>query len=481
MAVSRTDFGVSRELNDDGSTELVPSIVDAYSISDDGLVYSFTLKDGVKFSDGSDLTSEDVEYSFTRMFALDDSVQTDFTTTIVGAQALIDGEAETLEGFDVIDEKNFTITLEEPYAAFLSVLATPGCSVFQKSSCEAAGDDFGIDPAVTIGSGPYMITEWIPNDGVTLVRNEYYWGEPASAATVSIKIYPEPSSMNMAFQNGDIDILDCDFIDAAIVDSVYKTAYADSIVAASRLGTTYLTMNENIEPMNDVNVRKAIQMAIDRQSILDYIYSGQGVTVDGIFPYGSIGYTEENQGWLQYDPEGAKALLEEAGYGDGFDLELAADSSSSSSVANVLQIISENLQAIGINATIVNYDEAAWLDLRKSGEMSSFTATWTLDYNDPSNIIDTFFSSETSGKLRSLNYPDQEIMDRVTAAKNIVDESERLAEYAALEKKIVQEDAAWVPLYSRQHLFVVNYDVIEHFTPHWAGYSDFNVYGVTMK
>jgi peptide/nickel transport system substrate-binding protein len=113
--------------------------------------------------------------------------------------------------------------------------------------------------------------------------------------------------------------------------------------------------------------------------------------------------------------------------------------------------------------------------------MPCFTATWTLDYNDPSNIIDTFFSSPTTGTLRSLNYPDQEIMDRVSAASAIVDEDERLTEYAALEKKIVEEDAAWVPLYSRAHLFVVNFDKVEHFTPHWAGYSDFNVYGVTMK
>ena len=287
--------------------------------------------------------------------------------------------------------------------------------------------------------------------------------------------------MNMAFQNGDIDVLDCDYIDSAIVDSVYKTAYADDVVYANRLATSYLTMNENIEAMNDVNVRKAVQMAIDRQSILDAIYAGEGTVIDGIYPAGSIGFTEENQGWLQYDPDAAKALLEEAGYGDGFDLEISADSTASQNIANVLQIVAENLQAIGINAHIENYDEAAWLTLRKSGEMPCFTATWTLDYNDPSNIIDTFFSSPTTGTLRSLNYADQEIMDRVCAASSIVDEDERLAEYAALEKKIVQEDAAWIPLYSRAHLFVVNFDKIEHFTPHWAGYSDFNVYGVTMK
>ena len=469
------------ELKDDGSSELVKSLLEDYSISDDGLVYSFTLKDGLKFSDGSDLTSEDVEYTFTRMFALPESVQTDFTTAILGSEAVMNGEADTLEGFKVIDDQNFEITLTSPYASFLAVLATPTCCIFSKENVEEAGEDFGIVPEKTIGSGPYMVTSWIANDSVTLEANPYYWGEPASASTVNIKIYPEAASMNMAFQNGEVDILDCDYIDSAIVESVYKTAYADSIVYANRLATTYMALNENVEPLNDVKVRKAIQMAIDRQSILDAIYAGEGVLVDGIYPAGSIGFTEDNQGWLQYDPEGAKALLEEAGYADGFDMELSADSTASASISNVLQIIAENLQAVGINATIENYDEAAWLTLRKSGEMPSFIATWTLDYNDPSNIIDTFYSSPESGTLRSLNYPDEEIMGRVRAASAIVDEDERLAEYAALEKKIVEEDAAWVPMYTRQHLFVVNADHIEHFTPHWAGYSDFNVYGVTVK
>jgi len=100
--------------------------------------------------------------------------------------------------------------------------------------------------------------------------------------------------------------------------------------------------------------------------------------------------------------------------------------------------------------------------------------------NDPSNIIDTFFSSEESTKGRSLNYADKDIMARVAAAKTITDETERLAEYAELEKKIVEEDASWVPLFSLQHTFVVS-KKIAHFTPHWAGYGDFNAANVTMQ
>ncbi len=469
------------KLNEDGSTELVNSIAKDYSISDDGLVYSFELRDDVKFCDGTPLTSADVEATFTRMFTLEDSVQTDFTTCIKGAQAILDGNADTLEGFRVIDDTHFEIELEEPFAGFLSVLATPTCCIFSKANLEEAGDDFGMVPAKTIGSGPYMVTDWKTNDSLTLVRNPYYWGEPASASEVHYKVYPEPSTFNMAFQNGEVDILDCDFLDSSIVTSTYETdAYKDKLIRVNRLGTYMISINAGIEPMSDVRVRKAIQMAVNRQGILDSIFGGHGELVDGIYPAGSIGFTAENQGWLQYDPEGAKALLKEAGYENGFDLEISANASGSSNIASIIQVVQQNLTDVGINAHIETYDESSWLAKRKSGEMPLFAGVWTLDYNDPSNIIDTFFGSAESTKGRSLNYADTDVMARVTSAKSIVDETERLKEYADLEKKIVEEDASWVPLFALQHTFVIS-DRIEHFTPHWAGYGDFNAYGVTMK
>ena len=120
--------------------------------------------------------------------------------------------------------------------------------------------------------------------------------------------------------------------------------------------------------------------------------------------------------------------------------------------------------------TIEPYDEASWLDYRKSGEMPSFVATWTADYNDPDNFIYTFFGSEENVVIRSLNYTDTDVINRVAQARTIIDDDERLAEYAALEAKIVKDDAAWVPLFSRSHLFVLG-DRVESFTPHWAGYS----------
>ena len=132
---------------------------------------------------------------------------------------------------------------------------------------------------------------------------------------------------------------------------------------------------------------------------------------------------------IKYDPEGAKALLAEAGYPDGFTMEIAADMSASDTMTMALEIIKEQLAQVGINAEIKNYDESTWLETRKSGELGSFISTWTADYNDPDNFIYTFFGNAEKTTARSLNYPDTAVMECVAAARTILDNDERMKEY----------------------------------------------------
>jgi peptide/nickel transport system substrate-binding protein len=239
-------------------------------------------------------------------------------------------------------------------------------------------------------------------------------------------------------------------------------------------------LNEKIKPLDDPSVRRAIQMAIDRQSILDTIYDGDGMLEDGVYPIGCLGYSKENQGWLKYDPDAAKKLLSDAGYPNGFDMELSLDSGATDAAKSTVQIISQNLNDIGINAAIKSYDHASWLDLRNSGNMNSFLALWILDFNDPDNIIYTFFGNESNTVIRSDNYSDKATISRIAAARTMEDQDARMKEYAALEKKLVQDDAVWVPLFSIKHLFVIS-DRIAEFTPQWSGWSDIYFTGVTLK
>lgn len=468
---------VDVEVDADGNSKIVPSLAENWDISDDGLEYTFHLRQGVKFHNGNDFTAEDVAYTFHRMLTVEGGVNTEFIDQIKGADELLAGETDTLEGVEVVDDYTIKVTLKEPFAGFLASISSPGVSIYDSEATEAAGDQFGMDPAVTVGTGPFEFSSWSFNNQLVLTRNEDYWKGASKLPGVVIKIIPDTETQSMMFESGELDILDLDYA-ADSVDRFTET-YPEQIVQGPRVGIVYFTMNFNKEPFQDVRVRKAVQMSIDRQAILDALYGGRGQVEQGIFPHGLIGFNPDQEE-IKYDPEAAKALLAEAGYADGFDMEIAADSSASDTMTMALEIVSDQLAEVGIRAEIKNYDESTWLETRKSGELGSFMSTWSADYNDPDNFIYTFFGNEEKTKIRSINYPDTEVMNRVAKARTIVNEDERLAEYKALEEKIVHEDAAWVPMFSRLHLFAVSKRV-EGFAPLWSGLSDQLFYNVSIN
>ena len=468
---------VDVEVDADGNSKIVPSLAENWDISDDGLEYTFHLRQGVKFHNGNDFTAEDVAYTFHRMLTVEGGVNTEFIDQIKGANELLAGETDTLEGVEVVDDYTIKVTLKEPFAGFLASISSPGVSIYDSEATEAAGDQFGMDPAVTVGTGPFEFSSWSFNNQLVLTRNEDYWKGASKLPGVVIKIIPDTETQSMMFESGELDILDLDYA-ADSVDRFTET-YPDQIVQGPRVGIVYFTMNFNKEPFQDVRVRKAVQMSIDRQAILDALYGGRGQVEQGIFPHGLIGFNPDQEE-IKYDPEAAKALLAEAGYADGFDMEIAADSSASDTMTMALEIVSDQLAEVGIRAEIKNYDESTWLETRKSGELGSFMSTWSADYNDPDNFIYTFFGNEEKTRIRSINYPDTEVMERVAKARTLVNEDERLAEYKALEEKLIHEDAAWVPMFSRLHLFAVSKRV-QGFAPLWSGLSDQLFYNISLS
>ena len=468
---------VDVEVGTDGNSKIVPSLAESWDISDDGLEYTFHLRQGVKFHNGNDFTAEDVAYTFHRMLTVEGGVNTEFIDQIKGADELLAGETDTLEGVEVVDDYTIKVTLKEPFAGFLASISSPGVSIYDSEATEAAGDQFGMDPAVTVGTGPFEFSSWSFNNQLVLTRNEDYWKGASGLPGVVIKIIPDTETQSMMFESGELDILDLDY--AADSADRFTETYPDQIVQGPRVGIVYFTMNFNKEPFQDVRVRKAVQMSIDRQAILDALYGGRGQVEQGIFPHGLIGFNPDQEE-IKYDPEAAKALLAEAGYADGFDMEIAADSSASDTMTMALEIVSDQLAEVGIRAEIKNYDESTWLETRKSGELGSFMSTWSADYNDPDNFIYTFFGNEEKTRIRSINYPDTEVMERVAKARTIVNEDERLAEYKALEEKLIHEDAAWVPMFSRLHLFAVSKRV-QGFAPLWSGLSDQLFYNISLS
>ena len=462
----------------DGTAQVVNSLCTEFSVSDDGLTYDFVLKDGVVFSNGSALTASDVQYTFERILR-EANENTDIPLEVKGGEALMNKEADSLEGFSVADDTHFSVTLEAPNAGFTAELSAPAMSIVDAETM-AEVKNFGSEPADTIGSGPYTVTEWEANDHYTMEYNPNYWGEKPSVTKVIVRVIPDASTQNLMFQNGELDLLDLQSLDSVIVESTYKKTYPDQIITTPKVGLTYLILNEDNQYLKDVNVRKAIGMAIDVDTIISGIYSGNAIRENGIIPTGIWAHNENLKGF-DYDPEGARDLLKQAGYKEGeVAFEMAMDSAADSNTQLLNQTISQMLAAVGIKASVKSYDHAAWLDLRISGKMDSFVARWGMDYNDPANIMYTFFGSAENTAQRSINYPDQEIIGRVSAARSIVDDDEREKEYQALEEKLISEDTAWIPLAEELHLYCIG-SRVEGFTPQWAGFSDFYASDVTLK
>lgn len=460
---------VEVQANDDGTSEIVPSLAKSWTISDDGLTYTFQLEEGVKYSNGADLTASDVLYSIRRMLSYEKALNDDIYDIIEGAEAFQNGEAEEISGFEQISDYEFSITLTQPYAAFLACLTTPGASILDEETTEAAGDQFGLDPAVTIGTGPFIFESWEVNAEMVLVANPDCWSGAPACDGIVMKIVPDESTQRMMFENGEIDLLDLDNAASQMEYFLNNEQYADQIVSGTRVGINYIGLNEKVEALSNVLVRQALQRAVDRQAILDALYAGRGNVENGIFPHGLIGYNPDLPE-IPYDVEEAKALMAEAGYADGFSMELCYSSESSQTTKDLLEIVAAQWAQIGVQASVVEVDSGSFTDQRAAGELDAYTGEWSADFNDPDNFIYTFFGNLENTETRGLFYSNEEVIGRVAAARGIVDEDQRVAEYQALEQLLIQEEAVWVPLYSREHLYVVS-PRVSGFTVSWNGWS----------
>lgn len=479
IALNVFDRLVENKSEEDGSSSFVPSLADSWEISEDGLTYAFHLHKGVTFSNGSPLTSSDVEYTLKRLLTHPDSYVADSGEFILGAEELAAGKTDELEGFKAVDDLNFTITLSAPYAAFLAILSTPGASILDEETTLAAGDRFGMDPKVTVGTGSFIIDEWRKGDDMTLAANKNCWAGAPGCDGVLMRFVYDAEAQRLMFEEGKLDILDLESMGDDAEYFIRGDIYQDKLVHGRRVGLSFIALNESIEPLNDVRVRRALMLGLDRNALLMNAYSGRGELENGIYPHGLIGYNEKLPA-ITYDPQAAKNLLSEAGYTDGFDLELDVDDENTYYCNEIMELAAAMWKKIGVRCHIRTIKKEKFMELRKNGKIVCYTARFSVDYNDPDAIIYLFYGTPDMTKNRSLCYSNEDIMARVYDACCIVDEPRRLKEYRYLEKKIVQENCAWIPLFSNEHYFVVS-DRVKNFKVFWNGWTNTRYHDVVIE
>ena len=367
-----------------GTTEIVPLLADSWTISPDGLVYTFKLNPKAKFTNGRKVTAADIKYSIER--SVNPKTQGPgggFYHSIVGQDKMADGSATTISGIETPDESTVKFTLSQPDATFLNVLALNFSSAVPKEVVEAEGADFGKKP---VGSGAFKLDEWVPGQRLVFSRNADFFGNRPNLDGFRVEIGQEPLVATLRLQKGEVDIAGDGIPPAKYLEIKNSPDAKDMIVDREQFETSYITINTTKKPMDDVRVRKAINMAINKDRIVRII-NGRATPAGQVLPPLMPGYDEAYKGY-PYDVEGAKKLMEEAGLKDGFETTLYAMNTDPN--PRIAQAIQQDLAAIGIKAEIKalaqpeviaaggNKDQAA---LTWSGGMG-----WIADFPDPSDF-----------------------------------------------------------------------------------------------
>ena len=453
----------------DQDNNVVAGQAEKYEVSDDGLTWTFTMRDGLKWSDGSELNAKDFEYSFKRL--TDNALAAPYAETVIG---MVDGYADacgnpdpetglptTEPNKDLLnvkaseDGKTLTVVLAYPCSYFDKLAAFAPLSPVNEATVTANGDAWATKPESYICNGPYMISEWTPSERIVCKKNPNYVGgwdnSKIVTDTLTFLLLEDSSASYAAYNSGTAQLIK----DVPTEEIPSLTGKEDFFVDPI-LGTYYISMNLNREPFNNPLVRKALSLAIDRDYVANtvmqgtyspaYNYVGPGVVdAEGMFmdnakaANGGKSYISED---YEANLEEAKAALAEAGYpnGEGFPTITYSTNDTGYHIP-VAEYLQQAYKELGITMNIDKMDWSSFTPARRAGEYEMARNGWIMDYNDASSMIELFYSSNgnNDGKY---NNPD---FDAALDASKVADP---VAHFAALHtaEQIVLDDYGFIPL-----------------------------------
>ena len=448
---------------DDGEGNAVTAPGQAESwekvVNDDGTVtYTFTLRDGIKWSDGQPVTAADFEYTWKRL--ANPETAADYCYMIDMVQGYADvasgaADPDTL-GIKAIDDKTLEVVLSYDCPYFEEIMAFPATFPVRQDMVEG-NEQWTYDPATYIGNGPYKMAEWSHNAYILAEKNEnYYDYENLGPDTIRFTLLDDANAMLTAYNSGELD-----FIENFPTDEMANYLASGEITVADYLGTYYVCFNTEDEVFSDPLIREAFSLAIDRNYIVENVSQAGEVPATAYVPSGvndaagpsgddfrTVGGDYYSVAAEDYEAncEKARELLAEAGYpnGEGFPtVEYTYNTDDKhKAIAEALQNMWQ--EVLGVTVTLSNQDWNVFLESRKQGDYQIARNGWIADYNDPCSFLDMWY---TDGGNNDAQYSNPEYDAQIDAAKATSNQEERMAAFHAAEDILIEQDSVLAPIY----------------------------------
>ena len=443
-------------------TKVAPRLADKWDVSPDGLNYTFTLHPGVKFSSGNPVTAEDVRFSWTRL------------KNLKGNPSFY---ADTITTVQVLNDTTVKVTLTDPSPAFLSIVAAPALSVLDSKVVKSKGGTDAADADKTdkakdwldqnsAGSGPFIQTSWKPKSEIVLEANPNYWRGKPKLGRVIIKHVEDPTTQLQMLQRGDVDLvasLDYDLVEQAKADAKLN------VVIGQTLDQNYLAMTSSAalsKPLSDKRVRQAIALSVDYDGLIKAILRGYGSRAPSIIPLGVLGVDPKmTQG---RDLTKAKALLKDAGYENGFTVELAYGSNPTRET--IAAKLKSDLKEAGITVNLKPMEQSVYLSDMRAKKLAFAFGGWTPDYLDPTMWTDYFSYADRGIATRMLyNNPEAEKYAKIVGSE--LDPAKREQAIKDLQK-VLMDDMAFTMLYQNQSIVAMS-KTVQGFAYHPVNFVSF--------
>jgi peptide/nickel transport system substrate-binding protein/oligopeptide transport system substrate-binding protein len=434
----------------DQTLTISPALAQYWKPSRDGLTWTFTLRKGVHFHHGREVTADDVVYSLTRI--LDPKVKSgaaELFADIVGAQEFRNGRAKTVAGLVAIDRHTVQISLKEAQGSFVAALAVGQAKIVPRDVVEQRGEAFGAQP---VGTGPFKLSHWERGKEIALVANRDYYEGPPKLSRIVYRMFPGDAfdAMYEDFRKGGLE-------DTPIPTQDYRTIVSTKTyhyVKRPIFSVRFYGLNLRVKPLDDRRVRQALIHAVDREGLIQGVFFGRYAPAHGILPPGTLGFNPGLKGYA-FDPDKARALLASAGYPGGRGLPPLTIWSSVKleRVVEEHEQIKRQLAAVGIR-TEVQYltDWPAFSRRLSEGTVPIFLYAWFADFPDPENFLPKLFYSKSPRNF--FGYANPTVDHLFVQARQEGDPQRRVDLYRRAEKLIL-DDAPMIPSlhYTYERLF----------------------------